>query len=109
MISKAWNLAGTGSRRAIVLSCYVAAILLANGARADDWIFRPSFYSHQPNPALEAIAPRPLSRSAYRLPVIGMNPGFAIRGGYRYNRMAIQSGNSYDVTIFRNDWLEVTP
>lgn len=97
-------------RLSLIAGCTITALLFNSRAmRADDWEFRPSFYSHQPNPYLESIAPRPASRSAYRVPYFGAGPGFAIRGGYRYNRVAIQSGNSFDVTIFRQNWFEATP
>jgi hypothetical protein len=109
MTSKTQQTRSSRSRIAGLMTCIVASFLLSSGASAEDWVFRPSFYSHAPNPALEAMAPRPLGRSAYRVPVIGAGPGFAIRGGYRINSMVLQSGQSVDMTIFRQGWFEATP
>src|SRR5262245_32205335 len=100
------------SRKLRVILCglgLAAAGLLPSTAQAEDFLFRRSYYSHVANDGLDALAPIPTNRSAYRYPITSSGPGFAIRGGYRINRMVIQSGNSYDVTIFRQNWFEVTP
>lgn len=96
--------------RVILFSISFAAVALPSSTtQAEDFVFRRSYYSHVANDGLDALAPSPNNRSAYRFPITSSGPGFAIRGGYRINRMAIQSGNSYDVTIFRQNWFEVTP
>ncbi len=97
----------------IVLSIDAAA------ASANDWMFRPSYYSHAPSSemlaAQEPMAeqfvspyPQPVPRSAYRPAHAQLGPGFAIRSKYRFNVYRLWSGRSYDTTIFRNFSLEAT-
>lgn len=69
-------------------------------------MFRRSYYSHRITQAEASTFPRPNHRSAYRRPVYDSSPGFAIRGGYRYNRFQLGTGGSRDVTIFREDWVQ---
>ena len=78
-------------------------------SQAGEWMFRRSYYSHQVPPEIELQNPTPRSRSAYRGAYVGINPGFSIQGGYRFNRVVINSGNSSDVTILRRNWFEITP
>jgi hypothetical protein len=89
-----------------VAACWLAAAVPPSPA--EDWMFRRSYYTHAPLPAYDWPSPE-LSRSAYRRAYIGAGPGFAIRGGWRYNTIVLQSGNSTDVTIQRENWFEATP
>lgn len=75
-------------------------------------MYRPSYFAGRPThgPARDnwaAERPLPHSRSAYRRPLVGGGFGFAARGGYRYNRIYLQSGLSTDVTVIREDWLDL--
>ena len=74
-------------------------------ARTEDWAFRRSYYSHvvpgeKPDPA-----DVPEIRAAYRRAYIGTQPGYAVRGMYRFNRINIWSGNSNDTTIIREGFV----
>lgn len=78
-------------------------------AAAEHWVFAPSYFSHALPEGVGDDLPVPQSRSAYRRPYIGNRPGFSIRGGYRYNRVQLRAGNSFDTTVLRSDWFEVYP
>ncbi len=78
-------------------------------AVADDWMFGRSYYSHRVPEELQDAYPRPVSRSAYRRPYLGTTPGFSISGGYRINRIFLRSGNSTDLTVYRQDWVREWP
>ena len=80
--------------------------ILPAPVQAEDWMFNRSYYSHHVPAEIAAQYPRPESRSAYRKPYVGTQPGFAVRGGYRTRVMRMQSGNSYDTTIFREGWFD---
>lgn len=71
---------------------------------ASDWMFRRSYFSHAAVPGQAGAQPN--SRSAYRQPFVGAHPRFAIRGGYRFNNVVIQSGNNVDRTIIRENWFD---
>jgi hypothetical protein len=72
-------------------------------------MFRRSYFSHEVPPDLAKTMPRPTSRSAYRRAMIHTSPGFAIRGGYRFNTIIMRSGNSTDVTVTRENWYNIRP
>lgn len=78
-------------------------------ASAEDWMFARSYFSHALPEGVVDDLPVPQSRSAYRRPYVGNRPGFSIRGGYRFNRVQLRSGNSFDTTVLRSDWFEVYP
>lgn len=84
-------------------------VLLCGSARGEDWMFRRSYFSHVIPPERQQEFPRPVSRSAYRRPILRHRPGFAIRGGYRFDTMRIQTGSSSDVTVFRENWFDYRP
>jgi hypothetical protein len=87
----------------IIAACMVAPVLQANAARASDWMFRRSYYSHAAGPAPGVSEPE--SRVVYRQPWIGAHPRMAVRGGWRYNTMVLQNGTSgSDRTITREYW-----
>lgn len=88
-------------------------------ASAEDWMFRPSYYSHALSPELLAAQkqmpeqfvspyPQPVPRSAYRPAHAQLGPGFAVRSKYRFNVYRLWTGRSYDTTIFRNFSIEGT-
>ena len=98
-------------QRAVLAAIVCHLVLIWNGAssaQASGWMFRRSYYSHKVPAELEASYPRPISRSAYRRPYI-RSTGYAVRGGYRYNRIFLRSGNSTDLTVIREDWFEHRP
>jgi len=88
---------------AIYLTFVTLTLCAATPTQAADWMFQRSYFSHELPPSIAARYPRPSSRSAYRIPYARGN-GFAVRGGYRFNRIYLQSGNSTDTTYIREDW-----
>lgn len=107
-----------------VVCCLAAVCLTASPVFADGWMFRRSYYSHT---ATNATASRsaqsqsghshfvnepptgPPSRFAYRRPYISNRPGFSVRGGFRINRIQINSGLSSDYTVFYEDQVHFGP
>ena len=81
----------------------------AGAEAADGWMYRRSYYSHEIPPEVQQTLPMPEHRSAYRPAVTPYGPGFAIRGGYRINRIFLQSGLSTDLTVIRQGWFDVRP
>lgn len=92
-----------------VLLVSVPSLAWPMSATADDWMFGRSYYSHRVPEELRDAWPRPESRSAYRRPYLGTTPGFSISGGYRINRTFLRSGNSTDLTVYRQDWVREWP
>ena len=76
------------------------ALAVHDDARASDWVFQRSYYSHADSPGYTAgIAPH--SRSAYRKSYWHSRQYWSIRSTYRYNPVRIFNGQSYDTTIYR--------
>lgn len=94
----------------ILLGIMFAGLGFFPGAlRAEDWMFRRSYYSHHVPLEHRAQFPPPQRRTAYRPAYVGITPGFAVRGVYRYNRIQLGQGRNSDVTIYRQDWFEEQP
>ncbi|MEX0717687.1 MAG: hypothetical protein WD066_13925 [Planctomycetaceae bacterium] len=97
----------------LALPCAAAFFLAADPnlptAEAAGWMFEPSYYSHELPPEVAAEHPRPVSRSAYRRAWAATQPGAAIRGAWRFNRVQMRSGNSVDTLIIREDWFNERP
>ena len=81
----------------------------SRAAFSEEWMFRPSYYSHAPYGDPAYAPPRFPHRSAYRPAYVGEGIGFSARGGWRYNTTFLQSGNSTDITVQREGWFEVRP
>jgi len=71
---------------------------------AADWRFRRSYFSHHVPAEYYAHDELPRSRSAYRPAYPNTLPGFSVQGGYRFNRIQINSGTSSDTTIIQEGW-----
>jgi len=95
------------SLRVAIVAFVLLGILPA--VQADGWMFRRSYDSHDVPPEVADSFPRPESRSAYRPARVSYGPGFAIRGGYRINRIFMRSGQSTDLTVIRQDWFDIRP
>ena len=97
-------------KKLIYITLFVALCLLfsSSNANAENWAFKRSYYSHEIPQQIAHQFPRPVSRSAYRLP-IKSSQGIAIRGGYRYNHVYLRSGNSVDHTVLWEGWFGVQP
>lgn len=89
--------------------CQLLSSVAPREAAADEWMFRRSYYSHTLPPEVRQAYPTPESRSAYRRAYVGLQPGFAVRGGYRYNTTRLRSGSSVDTTITRENWFQLWP
>ncbi len=76
-------------------------------AAAGDWRFRRSYFSHQLSPEWYGSNDLPRSRSAYRAAYPNLLPGFSVQGGYRINRIQINSGTSSDTTYLREGWFQL--
>ncbi len=92
-----------------LFSLFLLSSAMTQQVQADKWMFRRSYHSHVIPETMQHKYPRPESRSAYRRPVVHYRPGFAIRGGYRYDSMILRSGSSTDVTVYRENWFDFRP
>lgn len=101
------------------LGTIVLGVLPAEGG---DWMYRRSWFSHEPAMSQEFAAPGaphgmtslpphmlPQTRSAYRPAIPQRGPGFSIRGKYRFNFYRLFNGRSYDTTVFREFSIEESP
>ena len=87
----------------ILLACSVPA------ARAEDWTFKRSYYSHDLPQGVQPNYPLPVSRSAYRPAYYREAFGLSIRSAYRTNNYVIQNGNRTDRTYYREGYVEINP
>lgn len=81
-----------------------APVLAQEPAAVRDWRFGRSYFTHEMTRAEQARYPLPQSRSAYRPAYVGHLPGFSIEGGFRINRIQINSGSSSDSTYIYEGW-----
>jgi hypothetical protein len=76
---------------------------------ADDsdssWIFRRSYFSHIYPPEVQMRYPIPVSRSAYRLPLVNTTPNFGVRSTYRLDTINIRG----DMTLYEQFSTQVEP
>jgi hypothetical protein len=92
--------------RVLLLSAAAMATIGVSTARAENWMFRRSYYSHGEAPFLGGEMSQ--NRTIYREPWVGAHPRFAIRGGWRFNTFTLQNGNgSVDRTYFRENWYDL--
>jgi hypothetical protein len=78
-------------------------------AAAEDWMYRRSYFSHEPLPGVTVNHPVPDSRSAYREAYYRGSLGFSFRSAYRVNNYVIQNGNRFDRTLYREGYVEFDP
>ncbi len=64
--------------------------------QAENWAFRPSYFTHITSMADYDNPNLPQSRTPYRLPYKDMTPGVYVRGGYRFNSTVLRNGASTD-------------
>jgi len=101
---------GLQAMRYLILAvCFLLAFVAEQALGGDapparDWRFRPSYFTHQVPQDAAKRSPLPPSRSAYRPAAVGQFPGFSVRGGFRINRIQINSGNSSDSTYLFENW-----
>jgi hypothetical protein len=100
---------GHVSRRTIAAITVGLLLLWPAESSASDWIYRRSYFSHDIPPEESGFRSFPQSRSAYRRAYVNASPGFAVRGGYRFNRIFMRDGASTDLTVIREDWFQVRP
>lgn len=91
-------------------------------ADGSDWMFRQSWFSDgatmlygdsaaEVPPGVTWLPPQsmPNPRSAYRPAIPQRGPGFSIRNKYRFNYYRLNSGQSFDTTIYREFSFEASP
>ncbi len=82
-----------------------AALLLVGSARADSWIFQPSYYTQEPAPVVKIGAARYLVLGG---PFYTPPQGEFIRSGYRNAINTIQVGNqTFDQSNILESWIQV--
>ena len=85
----------------------LAAALVPSLASAGNWVFKPSYYSHEIAPA---DRPLPSPRTSYRTPSVSNNPGFSVRGRQRFNYFTLRNGRTgFDRTIYVRGGVEIDP
>lgn len=92
------------------LAACVALVMLfglLQPARAEDWMFRRSYFSHHVPDGMIPPYPVPESRSAYRAAYY--REGFGVSTGFRINNYVIQNGARVDRTFYREGWIEFNP
>ena len=102
-----------------IVGTFCLGALSVEGA---EWAFRRSWFSDAPAVAYQSAGPEaafampplppyamPNSRSAYRPATPQRGPGFAIRSKSRWNIYRLNSGRSYDTTIYREYSFEEPP
>ena len=90
-----------------LFSLLLAVELTTAEADAANWMYHRSYFSDSiPGAPPMPLVPNLRSRWAYRRPIAGTGYGFAVRGGYRYNRIFLRSGQSTDTTIIRENWFD---
>jgi len=108
--------------KSIIFTIVGIVISVGLPAEGGDWMFRRSWFSHgaalsHESPTSElsyrinSLHPSELpdSRSAYRPAIPQRGPGFSIRSKNRYNFYRLQSGRSFDTTIYREFSFEESP
>lgn len=87
--------------RCLLPALLAAAFIAAPSAQGgDSWIFRPSYYSHDPAQEVE-IAPRPSTRLYYSRPY-----GAYIRWGFQHTHTGPTVRSSYDHYHFYESWIQ---
>jgi hypothetical protein len=82
-----------------------AAVSFASPARADSWIFQPSYYTQEPQPVVRIGAARYLVLGG---PFYTPPQGEFIRSGYRNSINTIQVGNqTFDQVNLLESWIQV--
>ena len=93
-------------------ACWLTMVLLAcftAPASAEDWMYRRSYYTHNPPQGEQPAYPLSESRSAYRPAYYREAFGLSIRSAYRVNNYIIQNGNRFDRTYYREGYVEINP
>jgi hypothetical protein len=94
----------------LLLACLILIVSELTAAEADagNWMYYRSYFTDSiPGEPPTSLVPNLQSRWAYRRPIAGTGYGFAVRSGYRYNRIFLRGGQSTDTTIIREDWFDI--
>ncbi len=84
--------------RHLVLAALVAAALTSRAAADGSWIFRPSYYSHEP-----ATGQRVNQFTAEKAPYVRVDPTYQ-QSSYRHIRGGLRVGDSYDYQHIVETW-----
>lgn len=95
----------------VVLLLFCAGFGPGSTARAEDWMYRRSYYSHTLSPEAGAVPNHPLPehRSAYRPAYYREALGFSARSAFRINNYVIRNGPRTDRTIYMEGYFELQP
>ncbi|HCS54259.1 hypothetical protein [Rubinisphaera sp.] len=93
----------------ILFCTFCLTIAFSPIAKAEDWAFQRSYYSHALTPEVAAVTPEPYYRSAYRTPYKSIYPGGTVRSSFRINRLHLQSGFSRDSQYIYEGTVEFRP
>lgn len=108
-------------RKSVITAVLPVFFVGAMPAEGSDWMFRQSWFSDGATmvqldgngvpPGVTCLAPQgmPNPRSAYRPAIPQRGPGFSIRSKYRFNYYRLNSGQSFDTTIYREFSFEASP
>lgn len=97
------------SRIATFAVLVLATLGTTASVEASTWMFQPSYFSQGVPARTKAHIPSLNGRAAYRRPFVNLAPSGSVRGGYRFNRVQIQSGNSIDTTFIRENFYQFQP
>lgn len=94
--------------RVISRILFVLAFLgfTGNVARAEDWMYERSWFTHRIDPGYDPNVVLPKSRSAYRTAYYYEDPSLRVRGQYRINNRVIYNGPRSDRTITYDAWIQ---
>jgi hypothetical protein len=88
--------------KCIFVAAVLAVLAGATPAGAASWIFKPSYYSHEP------ATPIQIGRQSAGGPVFTRPWGEYVRSGYRHVQSTIgPSGAGYDHTHVFESWIQV--
>lgn len=91
-------------------ACFLA-LAPSTVARADSWLFRPSYFSHAHEDGPVAGAPRQFGPAAPRIayhggPYFTPPVGAYARGGWRHLHSVIHTGSSSDVLHYHESFIQ---
>ncbi|MBA4031776.1 MAG: hypothetical protein C0478_12925 [Planctomyces sp.] len=95
-----------------VLATLLVAWSLAAGiheVRAEDWMFRRSYFTHTPPEGVQPEPWLPRSRSAYRTAYYGEIPSLSFRSEFRINNRVLRNGPRTDHSIQSEGFIQIQP
>lgn len=81
----------------------------AHEVRAEDWMFRRSYFTHTPPEGVQPEPWLPRSRSAYRTAYYGEIPSLSFRSEFRINNRVLRNGPRTDHSIQSEGFIQIQP